>query len=200
MALLASEIARIKVELGYNVMGNGAAPWIDIHFIFEQIIQPFLTSGASTFSTTDVVGTGEPVSIYLEDITGFSARDRVIVDVDGRQESATIQHINEQDKEVLLMLAKPHSGTYPVTVEGGESIVREILAKIAAVKDQMAESMGTGTLKQVDEIQFYQSGNSTQFGALGEQLQYWRGELAAALGIRDLWNRRCSAGSRMSVY
>jgi hypothetical protein len=42
MALTDAEIARCKIETGYNVMSNGASPWIDVVAVFEQVIQPYL--------------------------------------------------------------------------------------------------------------------------------------------------------------
>lgn len=200
MPLLASEIARIKVELGFNAMGNGAVPWIDIVAIFEQVIQPFLSGGASTTSSTEVSAAGAPtpVALTLADATDISAGDRIVVDVDSRQETATIQSLVGPVATVLL--SKEHSGTYPVTVEGGESIVREILQRIAETKAKMLEVYGTGSLKAVDEIEFYGTGGTTQFGNLGDQLMWWRDQLAAALGIQSMWSRRRASGGSLSVY
>lgn len=200
MALLPSEIARIKVELGFNVMGNGAVPWIDIVAIFEQVIQPFLSGGASTTSSTEVSAASAPtpVALTLADATDISAGDRIVVDVDSRQETATIQSLVGPVATVLL--SKAHTGTYPVTVEGGETIVREYLQRIAETKAKMLEVYGTGSLKAVDEIEFYGTGGTTQFGNLGDQLMWWRDQLAAALGIQSMWSRRRASGGSLSVY
>jgi len=102
---------------------------------------------------------------------------------------------------VTLYLKLAHSGTYPVTVEGGESIVREYLARIRDVKAQMAQTFGEGSLKKVDEIEFYQTmKGATLFGNLGAQLSWWRDELASVLGIRSGWAQKRSGGQRMAVY
>ena len=98
---------------------------------------------------------------------------------------------------VLLQLA--HSGTYPVTVEGGETIIREILRNIRAAKAEMGTTLGEGSLKKVDEVEFYQSGGTT-FGILGTQLNHWRNELAAALGVPNLWAGRGGGGQALSAY
>jgi hypothetical protein len=123
-----AEIARCKIETGYNVMSNGASPWIDVVAVFEQVIQPYLD--------------GEEACV----------------------------------------------------------IVREILANIVTVKTKMAETFGTGLLKAVDEIEFWNAGAQTQFGALGDQLKFWREQLAAALGIQSAWARRQQGAQRCAVY
>lgn len=199
MALLDSEILRIKAELGFNLLTINSEPWIGHTAIFEQVVQPFMTAGAKTTSSTSVTAAFEPtpVTLVLTSPTGFTECARVVVDVDGRQETATAQAISGSN--LTVMLSKPHSGTYPVTVEGGESIIREILGYIRATKEKMSESYGTGALKSVDEISFYQAGQQTYFGLLGDQLKYWRTELASALGLSAIANRR-SAGSTLSVY
>lgn len=200
MALLTSEIARLKAELGYNLLSGSAMPYVDVVAIFESVIQSNLTDGATTTSSTTVTAASAPtpVTLTLADASEIVAGDRVVVDVDSRQESATVQSLSGSD--VTLLLAKAHTGTYPVTVEGGETIVREYLQRIAETKAKMLDVYGTGSLKAVDEIEFYATGSSTQFGNLGDQLTWWREQLAAALGIPSMWSERRTAGGSLSVY
>lgn len=200
MALTESELTRIRHELGYNLLTTGAEPWIGVHAVFSQVIQPYLRAGAATTSATAVTAasTPTPVTLTLADATGFAAGVRVVVDVDSRQEIATVQSLT--GSTITLLLTKVHSGTYPVTVEGGESIVREILGHIAAVKTELGSTFGYGALKRVDEIEFYESGEQTLFGKLGDQLRYWRSELASALGISSMWDRQRAAGATLAVY
>ncbi len=101
---------------------------------------------------------------------------------------------------ISVYLTKAHTGSYPVVVEAGESIVRDLLGKIRAVKDEMASTLGEGSLKQVDEIQFYAVKSKSLFGILGDQLMYWRDELAAALGIPSMWRLRAAGAQSLSVY
>lgn len=200
MALLDAEIARIKAELGYSLLTIGAIPYIGITQVFEQVIQANVLAGAATTSSTSVSAQSSPtpVTITLASATGFAVGCRVVVDVDDRQETATAQSLSSTS--LTLQLSKTHSGTYPVTVEGGESIVREILNRIRAVKSNMATSFGAGALRKVDEIEFYNSGGASQFGSLGDELSYWRDELAAALGIESMWARRRAGAQRLAVY
>lgn len=198
MALLDSELARCKAELGFPLLGQNQV-YIGTSVLFEQVIQPYLTAGAKTTSATAVTAADEPtpVTLTLADVTGVHAGDRVIVDVDDRQEGATVQSLT--GSTVVVLLKGVHSGNYPVTVEGGEQIVREILGRIRATKTEMGSTFGEGALKQVDEVQFYETGGSL-FSTLGSQLMFWREELAAVLGIQSLWARKRAAATRMSVY
>lgn len=200
MALLDSEVWRIKAELGFALVEVGAEPYISYVALFDSVIQPFLNSGATTTSSTNVAAAGSPTlaSITLASETGFSAGARVSLDVDSFNETATIRTLT--GAVATLFLQKAHVGTYPVTVEGGDAIVREILQRIADIKLQMAQTFGEGSLKKVDEVEFYQ-GSAGLFGALGDQLKFWRMELARALGICPIWDTACSGGSsRLAVY
>ncbi len=199
MALLDAEIWKIKAELGYSLVEVGAEPYIGYVAIFNSVIQQFMNAGASTTSSTSVAAADNPTlaTLTLADATGFSSGARVAIDVDAFAETATIRSLS--GSTITLFLQKAHTGTYPVYIEGGESIVREILRRIEDVKAQMAQTFGEGPLKKVDEIEFYQA-TMDLFGMLGEQLKYWRRELAAAVGVCDMWGV-CSKGSaRLAVY
>lgn len=201
MALLTSELTRIKAELGFPLLSNSAEPYVGIVAYFEQVVAPYMLAGAATTSSTTVTAasTPTPVTLSLASATGVTSGDRLVVDVDDRQEAATIQSLSGTDAVVLL--TKAHTGTYPVTVEGGETIVRETLRRIADVKTELEENYGAGALKAVDEIEFYNAKGETYFGTLGENLKFWRSELARYLGIGDMWNGTSgSAPSTLAVY
>lgn len=201
MALLASEIVRIKAELGYNVLSISAEPYVGITQIFDQVVLPYTLAGAATTCTTSVSASTEPTprTLTLASGTGFSAGDRIVVDVDSRQEIGTA--ISVSGAALVVPLSRAHTGTYPVTVEGGESIVRELLANIRATKTAMASAQGEGMLRKVDEVEFYGSSSQTQFGALGRQLRFWRDELAAVLGVVNGWSARGGgSGGAISLY
>jgi hypothetical protein len=199
VALLTAEIERCKAELGYNLIGVGQ-PYIDTTSIFEQVIQVYLSAGATTTSSTAVTITaaGTPQTITLASATGFDEGARVVVDVDGRQEKLTIQTLS--GASLTAQFAKTHSGTYPVTVEGGESLVREKLGDIWTARVTRSKSQGRGGLKAiVGDVEFYESGQSA-FAASSAEIDVLRDELAAILGIANLWRRRQAAGARLSVY
>lgn len=200
MALLDSELDRIRHETGWNLLNVGAEPYIGVAAIFSQVIQPNLRSGAVTSSATTVTAatTPTPVTLTLTSGTNFTTGDRVVIDVDDRQEVVTAQLVSGASLTVLL--TKAHTGTYPVTVEGGETIVRECLSNIRAVKAKMATTFGEGTIRKVDELEFYQHGRAGMFGALGDQLMFWRDELCSAVGIGNQWRKRRAAGSSLALY
>jgi hypothetical protein len=200
MALLPSELARCKAELGFSLLSQNQ-PYIGTVMIFEQVIAVYMTAGAVTTSSTTVAAREAltPATLTVASGTGFSTGDRVVVDVDDRQESAIARLVSGTALTLDLKLA--HAGTYQVTVEGGESIVREYLTRIREVKTEMAQTFGEGELKQVDEVAFYQSKlGLTLFGNLGGQLMYWRDELASVLGIQSMWSMKRAAGARVAVY
>ena len=159
MALTTSMLARIRAELGYNTLSAGAEPYISYVAVFDVIVRTYMQGGASTTSSTTVAAATTPTaaSLVLADATGFTAGDRCIVDVDSLQEAATIRGVTGSTISVILSLA--HAGTYPVTVEGGESLVAAILKKIDALKDQFSQVVQTAGLKRAEDIEWYQAGS-----------------------------------------
>lgn len=203
MALTSSEIQRIKIEMGYHGIGLGGSPYIDYLSAFEGVIQPYLLSGAITTCATTVAASAAPavVTLTLADATGFAAGNRVVVDVDDAQETPVVDMVVGNTITVRLALA--HSGTYPVTVEGAESIVRDYLRKILNVAKKQEAAAGRAGIKRVDEIEFFGSnatGGSSVFKDLAEQREYWRRELASSLGLTYLRGLMSGSSSRCEVY
>lgn len=201
MALLTSELARIRNELGYNNLSVGAEPYIGYVAVFDQVIATYLQAGAATTSATTVTAASSPtpVTLVLASATGFHTGDAVLVDVDDRQERAILQLVSSTN--ATLLLSKAHSGTYPVTVEGGESIIREILGRIKSVKDSIAESFSVAGIKKVDEIEFFPSnGGGGVIRDMNSLLMYWRDELASTLGVPNGWRGRRGGGGSVSIY
>jgi hypothetical protein len=195
VALLTSELRRIREELGYNVLDAGADPYISIYAVFDQVIAVYMQGGASTTSSTTVTAasTATPVTLTLASATGFTAGDNVAIDVDDRYEQARVQAVSGSTITVLLQLA--HSGTYPVTVEGGEMIVREILREIAKVKARMGQILTIAGLKRADEVEWYPAMKGQgPFAELRNLLNFWRDELASTLGVQNLWRVRRGGG------
>ncbi len=197
MALLDSELERCKAELGYNLIGVGQ-PYIGTTALFELVIQPYLSAGATTTSSTSVTGDGTPKTIVLTSATGFDSGARVVVDVDGRQEKLTIQTLS--GTSLTALFAKTHTGTYAVTIEGGESLVREKLGEIWTARVTRGKSQGRGALKEITgDVAWYDTGISAFAGSTAE-IDVLRDELAALLGVENMWRRKQSSSSRMSVY
>lgn len=201
MALLDSEIARCKYELGYNLLTISAEPYIGVARVFELVIQPNLLAGATTTSATAVTAVAagalaSPVTLTLASATGFTAGDRVVIDVDDRQETATVQNV--VGSTITLLLSKTHSGTYPVTVERGESVVREILGRLRSIADKLGTNVAQQAgIRRVDEIEFF-SGMMGVRREMQRLQDYWRNELASALGVRNM--RANAQGSGVAVW
>jgi len=205
MALLDSEVARIKAELGYNLLTVAAEPYIGFVSVFNQVIQPYIQGGASTTSSTSVTASTSPapVTLTLASATGFSSGARIVVDVDSRQEVATVQSVSGSTVTALLSLA--HSGTYPVTVEGGETIVRNILRQIARITDSggtLQSASAQSGIKKVDEVEFFggPDGSGSRFASVIEALDFWRDQLATTLGVHRINGGRGGGGSSVAIY
>lgn len=202
MALSDAEVMRIKAELGYNVLTIGALPYVGYTALFDQIIQPYMQAGAATTSTTTVAAatTATPATLTLASGTGFASGNRVVIDVDDRQEVVTAQNVSGTSLTALLTLA--HSGTYPVTVEGGETLIREQLARLRAINAQITAAPGTAGIKRVDVIEFYGggSGGASQIDVLYKQRDRARDELASMLNVENRWRSRRGAGQTVALY
>lgn len=200
MSLLDSELARIKWHLGFNLLDVGATPYIGVAAVFEQVIQPYLSGGAATTSSTAVTAASAPtpVTLTLASVVGFTAGDPVIVDVDSRQERATVQAVGVSTITVLLSLA--HTGTYPVTVEGGESIVRSILKQCDAAWTAYSEVLTSAGLESLGngEIVWSTESRNSRPTMLKRTLDHWRGELASALGLARM--NSGSGGCSTTLY
>src|SRR5882762_10504014 len=146
-ALPAPVILTLVSTVGFAV---GDTVSIDVDGLNEQVTIQFISGSTITVllelphtgtypvtdqisSTTTTCSTIVPaiiqppaqVILTLASATGFHVNDTVIIDDDIRQESARVTAVS--GNTITVYLAKGHAGTYQVTVEGGESIVRSIL-------------------------------------------------------------------------
>jgi hypothetical protein len=203
MALLMSELQRAKIELGYNALTLSALPYAadGVTEIFEQVVQPYLQAGELNHSSTAVVASASPAVVTLTlntTPTAILVGDRLIVDQDWSQEAAHVQAVTTST--VSLALHKAHSGTYPVTVEGGEAIVRYYLTQCIQIAERISRSATRAGIKRADEVEFFPS-TSEQKGVVDDLLRlqrYWRSELAVAIGVVNL--RDGQSGGRATQY
>lgn len=202
MALLTSELMRIRAELGYNALGVGAEPYVGITAVFDQIVKLYLNAGATTTSSTAVTAAdaATPSSIVLADVTGFAAGQRVVLDVDARQEQATVQSV--AGPILTLLLTGVHSGTYPVTVDGGETLVREKLRAIVEVQARLLAASATAGLRQAEDVGWFQGrkGGSAQLEDLLRLRDYYRDELAGVLGVANAWRMKAASMTGSELY
>jgi hypothetical protein len=201
MALTTAELARCRAELGYPLLST-ANPYIDgHHLLFEQVIASYLEAGVSTTSSTAVTATSSPtpITLTLTSATGFASGARVVIDVDSRKETVTIQNLSGTSMTVQLRLT--HSGTYPVALaDSGEGIVREILGNIATARLDLLKAHGRGSIKRADDVEFYEVKSMSAFELSSAEIDYWRDMLASALGVESMWSLKRSGAQTLSVY
>jgi hypothetical protein len=203
VALLPSEVERLKYELGYNALTIGAMPYMGYVSLFDQVVIPYLQAGALTDSTTAVTAstTGPvPVPITLTDPTGFDRLARVVIDVDSRQEFATVQSI--AGSVITVQLFRAHSGSYPITVEGGETMVRQALLRCINVAIRIDKALAAAGIKKAEEVEWYQSlgGGSAVLDSLNLEQRRRRDELASLIGMQNLWTVRSGRGGSVALY
>lgn len=206
MALTNSELQKIRAELGYHGLAVNAEPYVSYYALFDQIIKPYLLSGAITSSATVVAASSAatPATLTLQSTAGFALGNVAIVDVDNRQERATIVAMNATT--ITVQLSRDHGpSTYPVVCEGAESIAREILDQLRAVADTIRAVKSRVGLSRVDDVEFFGGGSSV--GSKGVdpltnllRLQgMWRDELASCLGVERLNGSSHGGGSSFSM-
>jgi hypothetical protein len=201
MAFSIQELYRVKRELGYNLLTAGADVYVGVTALFDTVIQTYIDAEVATTSATVVTTSSSPspAALTLTLATGFAVGQRCVIDVDSRQEVATLSDLSGSVATFLLSLA--HSGTYSVVVEGPITMARACLNKIDAAREGIGTSFGYGALKKADEIEFYDT-RGKFFGSVGEQLDFWRSELASILGVPNAWELKTSPGGcqTLSVY
>ena len=201
MALLDSEIQRIRYELGYTLLDVNSEPYVEYFGTINRIVALYLNAGATTTSSTTVAvaDTLTQRTLTLASATGFVAGATIYVDVLPQQERAVIQSVSGSN--VVVYLQKAHVGSYPVTVDGGESIIREKLAQLYAIDEKISAALNTAGLKRVDDIEFYGGTKATSQAVMLSQLRDMRrDELASALGVVNLHRLRRGGSQSFSVY
>jgi hypothetical protein len=93
----------------------------------------------------------------------------------------TVQNVS--GSSVTAIFSKAHSGTYPVSVDSGETIVREILQQLADLNKTLSSRMSAAGIKKVDEIEF--SDSKSAWLEFTNARDYLRDQLASALGIAN---------------
>jgi hypothetical protein len=190
----AAVMARVRYELGYSALTTAGEPHFPIVYAPEKAIDS-LYSGASTTSVTAVTSTTVPTTIVLADGAGFATGVRIHVDAGSRREIVTPQYVSGASLSALF--TKPHAATYSVEVESGESMLRTLLAKLDDITALIQSNFGTGGLKSVDEIEFFESGG--HLSSLTAERERWREELASLLKLPYRGSRGGGSG-RLEAY
>lgn len=205
MPLTDSEVMRIKAELGFPLLTISAEPYIGFASYFEDLLQPYLQEGADTTCSTTVTASKAPtpVTLTLASAAGMFAGARAVVDVDARQETATIQHVS--GSTITLLLSLSHTGVFPVTLEGGLTLVRSLLRELANLSTTISSLRTRVGIKKAEDIEFFGGGSTLASQGIDQLTQvlqlreHWRDELASALGI-PRQNGVAQGGSDLSMY
>lgn len=192
--LTADEMARIKSELDDNVADYGAQPYLDVRAVYDVIRDHVVSSSvAPTTSSTAITAAG-PTTITLASATDYAAGQRVVIDCDDAREVVTIRSLTGAVASIVA--TKTHSGTYPVEVESGLTIVRGILSDLITLDTQARAQIGSALgLKRVDEVEWNTDGGGI-IAAFASQRVMLRRRLASATGLASLYaqNRARGAG------
>lgn len=200
MSLLNSEVSRIKTELGFNELSLSALPYaIDgITQLFTQVVQPYLNAGELNHSSTALAVQSTPTLVTLTlngpVPTAMLVGDRIVVDQDSFQEFAHATAVTSNT--VTLALQNAHNGTFPLTVEGGESTARYCLRQCISIADRIGRAASRAGVQKADEVTFFAS-TATQNGVIDDLIKlqrHWRNELASALGVANLREGRKGGG------
>lgn len=221
------EIIRAKFECGYSITGVGAEPYISYVAVFDRAIQPYLvdlSTTSSTIVTAAVGGATVPITLASNPSTigsvgstttttqplAFVQGSFLSVDVGPNAETTQIQNINGLVVYVQLSLAHGTNGSYPVTIMGAEQQIRDIFARLDAIKSEMLNvAPKTAGIAQVDEVKIYPSAKHSSKGAslskiddLVYQRLVARRDLCGALGIPYLPDVRANGagGAGYELY
>jgi hypothetical protein len=209
MGISNAEIVRLRAELGYNAV-QVSNPYLTSYALFETVIAQYVEAGGDTTSSTPVIAQSSPTAIALTlasvptDSNGNAlvALDQVVIDVDSLLERVTVQSISGSVITVLLQLA--HSGTYPVSVDGGVAMVREKLAYIRNLTAQIQKMMKAAGVSKTDDVEFHKPNDMVRVlgpaGAVWEQREWERAELADFLGVVYLRGMREQGGGSVTAY
>jgi hypothetical protein len=194
------ELARLRVELADHVLASGAEPYFKTRAVYD-IVQDYLQSSATaaTSCATAVVAPGA-ATLTLGSVAGLVVGTPLVLDVDDARERVTVRYITGSTVSVLCK--KTHAGTYPVEVESPLTIVRGILADLAAIDDALSGARATGHIKQVDEVHFFgRSEGGTQLQTLVGARAQRRLDLARACALPMVLAANSGAGGAdVEVY
>lgn len=198
MALSDAELFRLRTELGDNLLEVAASPYLGLRSVWT-VIQANLDEPTITTTSTTTVSTAGATALTLASATGFAAKQRVQIDTDEQREVVTIRAVSGSTISVLCR--KTHSGTYPVEVETGETIVRGLLQDLEIARQRILDAASSAGLKQVDEVQWFgASDGRTVLDELVRHQRTLRAELARACGVSQFYRGSTAASSMYEVY
>jgi hypothetical protein len=200
VALTADEVAQIKYELEDHVLDVSAEPYLGYTSLYEVVRRNVAGSDTpATTSSTAVTAEG-PVTLTLGSVTGIAAvTTKLVLDVDDAREVVTVRGVT--GATVSVICKKLHSGTYPVEIASGLTIVRGILADLAAFDSEISGQRLVGGIKKVDEVEFFGKSEGLSRQEALRQTQYLRRlDLARAIGLGWRLAQNAGASGNLTVY
>jgi hypothetical protein len=184
-------IESLRFHLGYGCLSEDGPYTADgFRAVFYQVIQPNLTAGAETTSTTTVSEAGL-ATITVGSLTGIAAHSRLVVDVGDATEIVVVRATGVL--ALTATFALPHTQPYPVAVLGGEQRLRLLLHR-ADASWQAMQSGDVGDvagLKRIEgDVEWFPGGNT-----LRERTKAYEAvvnELSILCRVESLRGRRCS--------
>lgn len=185
------ELARVRLELGDNILAIGADPYLPVRAIWDVVRDNVVSSSTQPTSSSTAITSAGATTIVVASAAGLSVGTRVQLDVDQQRETCTIRSISGTTLGLIARLQ--HGGTYPVEIESPLTLVRGILSDLAALEQvHTREGYDALGLRRVDEVEWDERG--AQYWI--ERARVWlRRRLATACGIR-----LAGRGSALEVY
>ncbi len=219
MGLRAEEVLRMKWELGVSITLLGAEPYITYLAVFDRAIQPYIIDPSTTSTTlvaASAIATGQQVAVTVTTIpllagtftAAFTVGTTVTVDVGPAAETSQILVVSGTTIWLTLVNAHGASGAYPISMAGGEQVVRDILSRLDAIKSELTNiAPKAAGIEQIDEVRIYPAtttgsrrGSRDKFESLIQQREQARDDLGEAVGFPNLRTMRKRGGSRVEVY
>ncbi len=189
------ECDRLRYELGLNVVGIGAEPYIG-HAQIIAIIQSYLASNAQAvaYSATAVTIAGG-VTLTLDSVVGIDTGTPLVLDVDAFAERVTVKRV--VSSTIIVNCKKLHAANFPVEIESGLTLVRMKLAELDSIATRITEASDSAGLKRVDEVE-WKDGRMTVAAELASQQLARRRELASLVNLQNILEQAgfASGGAR----
>lgn len=212
-------IQKLKGQLGFNAVNVGAEAYVLNGYaaMFDAAIAPYMVDqGSSSTTVVPASSTGSAVAVavtvaanpivsgaQVANIYGnvFTQGAKVVVDV-GPQQETNVVIMGISGLVLTLLLANAHGqyGSYPVLLQGGEYLARQIMARIDVIEGQLTGIAPiTAGVTRADDVQLASSmmgrkGQLDKFQSLNAQRDLARKELASLLGVPNLWEMRGKFG------
>lgn len=156
------QIEALRYHLGYGNIGVGGYPYTPDGFkeLFEQVIQPNITEGAETTSTTAISAAGI-ATVTPASMTGLATHVALIVDVGDDEERVEVRSVTATT--FTARFAKAHAVPgWPIAVASGLTRLRSLLREADRLNAEVtgASTTETAGLKSVGRgaIEWYPGG------------------------------------------